>query len=561
MHKYLKQKFTWYNQWHEKWIHGPAHWVVFACAVVTATTFFNYVANSAPGSTIVETVVPTVHAAGQCENRTAISSSCTCGSATVSSGYCCYVTAANPVAQQTQCGYTEVSPHWNHILTFSVDYRYPPAGQEQIEADWNAKHWDAGVANPTNKLTLNPNFAGYLYRLDQTYFSDGYDPHSGLYAQLQSYATANGYDLEDAFLHFSENTVLNGFPGGNASFTCSGQKTLACRIKVYKWNTPRWQINPKSALARAFYAAEWERVTGSTYKGIFLDEHPYFVNGSSSIVSGGKILEYPGLKWTDASFGTQYNVDLVVFLQVQKSVWSAGKKLIPNAAEYSTGGQAMSQSMISDGAFFEFMLDPNRDRYHVGLMYTASDQLLAAGKMVIFATRQKYNADPVDYFPAGYTAGNSSTPGNRARLVELAMYYLGKDAANQFAYFNILGAWGLPYSQSWTGAQEVNIGTPIGGRVTLKTGVDANGQNYTVFARDFTNGYVVLRTKESYAYNTYNDTTSATATLPRTLVPVAADGTLGTNVTQVTLRNSEAAIFVDPTDAVAPAAVTDLQAD
>ena len=551
-----------YQRWHQHWLHGPAHWVVFACAIVVATVLYSYALNANTGGGIVPIASAQVAA---CSNRTALASQCMCGATTVSTGYCCYVTAANPVAQQTQCGYTEVSPHWNHILTFSVDYRYPPAGSAQTEADWNARHWDAGVANPTNKLTLNPSFAAYLYRLDQTYFSDGYDPHDGLYAQLQSYATANGYDLEDAFLHFSENTVVNGFsgaayPGGTASFTCSGQKTLACRIKVYKWNTPRWQVNPKSPLARAFFAAEWERVTGSTYKGVFLDEHPYFVNGSSSIVSGGKIVEYPGLKWNDASFGTQYNTDLVVFLQIQKSGWSAGKKLIPNSAEYSPNGQAMSQSMIADGAFFEFMLDPNRDRYNIGLMYTASDQLLAAGKMVVFSTRQKYNTNPIDYYPVGYTAGNSSTAGNRARLVELAMYYLGKDPANQLAYFNILGAWGLPYTESWTGAQEVNIGTPVGGRVTLKTGVDANGQNYTIFARDFTNGYVVLRTKESYAYNTYNDTTVATATLPRTLVPVAADGTLGTNVTQVTLRNSEAAIFMDPTDAVAPAAVTDLNA-
>lgn len=553
---------TLYTRWHQHWLHGPSHWAILAMAIVVTTTLFSYVLQSTSGEGLVPAASAQVAA---CTNRSAIASQCMCGAAAVSTGYCCYVNAANPVAQQTQCGYTEVSPHWNHILTFSVDYRYPPAGSAQAEADWNAKHWDAGVANPTNKLTVNPNFRAYLYRLDQTYFSDGYDPHDGLYAQLQSYATANGYDLEDAFLHFSENTVINGFPtgtypGGTASFTCSGQKTLACRIKVYKWNTPRWQVNPKSTLARAFYAAEWQRVTGSTYKGIFLDEHPYFVNGSSSIVSGGKIVEYPGLKWNDASFGTQYNVDLVVFLQIQKSGWGTDKQLIPNAAEYSTSGQAMSQSMIADGAFFEFMLDPNRDRYNIGLMYTASDQLLAAGKFVVFSTRQKYNTDPIDYYPSGYTAGNSSTPGNRARLVELSMYYLGKDAANQLAYFNILGAWGLPYSQSWTGAQEVNIGTPVGNRVTLKTGTDANGQNYTIFARDFTNGYVVLRTKESYAYNTYNDTTSATATLPRTLVPIAADGTLGTNVNQVTLRNSEAAIFIDPTDAVAPATVTDLNA-
>ncbi len=46
MHKFLKKKLSWYRQWHETWIHGPSHWVVFACAVATASALITYVAQT-----------------------------------------------------------------------------------------------------------------------------------------------------------------------------------------------------------------------------------------------------------------------------------------------------------------------------------------------------------------------------------------------------------------------------------------------------------------------------------------------------------------------------------
>jgi hypothetical protein len=62
MHKYLKKKLPWYRQWHEQWMTNHAHWLVFACAVLTATWLFSYVAQSAPGQAIVEDIAPAVYA-------------------------------------------------------------------------------------------------------------------------------------------------------------------------------------------------------------------------------------------------------------------------------------------------------------------------------------------------------------------------------------------------------------------------------------------------------------------------------------------------------------------
>lgn len=62
MHNYLRKKLSWYRRWHEQWIHGPAHWVVFACTVLTATSLFSYILHSAPGQAIVANFVPSAQA-------------------------------------------------------------------------------------------------------------------------------------------------------------------------------------------------------------------------------------------------------------------------------------------------------------------------------------------------------------------------------------------------------------------------------------------------------------------------------------------------------------------
>jgi hypothetical protein len=62
MHTYLKQKLPWYSQWHEQWIANHTHWLIFTCAILTATWLFSYVLHSAPGQAIVADVAPVVYA-------------------------------------------------------------------------------------------------------------------------------------------------------------------------------------------------------------------------------------------------------------------------------------------------------------------------------------------------------------------------------------------------------------------------------------------------------------------------------------------------------------------
>ncbi|MFA6587470.1 MAG: hypothetical protein WCT08_00205 [Patescibacteria group bacterium] len=35
-----------YSNWHQLWIHGPAHWMIFACAIIVFTSLFAYCINT-----------------------------------------------------------------------------------------------------------------------------------------------------------------------------------------------------------------------------------------------------------------------------------------------------------------------------------------------------------------------------------------------------------------------------------------------------------------------------------------------------------------------------------
>jgi hypothetical protein len=494
--------------------------------------------------------------AANCTNRDPITISCECNGITRTSGYCCYYQISptiNITHQPTQeCGYTEVSPHWSGILTSKEDYRYPSQSQVTAENEWNTKHYDLLIRDPQLdsqygpvNLQFNPRITMLVYRLDISYFSliDLF----GTYASLQDYAVANDYNIEDAFLHYSETTVVN-LPSGSITIVgCPIVKNQSCRVVTQKHIDPRWMINPMSNLSRNFFGYEWNRLTttpnslGNYYDGIFLDEHPYYsVSGWSSLSSGGTLLEY-NLKFNDTTFQSRYNSDLTTFISAQNIGMQNSKILLLNHAEYVVDSDAVLQTQASDGAFYEFMLDPNRQKLHIVMMLNSAQQLYNQTKIAVFSTRQKSDSAPIDYIPTGYTPGSYSSTNERAKIVELAMYYLGRDTAGKLAYFNILGSWGIPYPQSWTITQEVDIGMPIGNYYTYRKNTNPN---YEIFARNFTRGIVLFRPKEDWNYNTFDDTTAVIVTLPEVMTPVKGDGTLMVPTNQFTLRNSEGVILL-----------------
>lgn len=55
MHMFLREKFRWYKKWHETWIHGPTHWVVFTSAVFVAMLLFSYASSTGGGAGVITT--------------------------------------------------------------------------------------------------------------------------------------------------------------------------------------------------------------------------------------------------------------------------------------------------------------------------------------------------------------------------------------------------------------------------------------------------------------------------------------------------------------------------
>lgn len=500
-----------------------------------------------------------------CANRDPISTSCFCDTNLVSSGYCCYysLNPRNVAHQTTTCGYTEVSPHWGHILTFKEDYRtsyISDLTQRANEMAWGAKHYDAQIGHVDETKAINPNSKMYSYRLDLSYFSKN-DSH-GLYADLLSFIQQNpnrGYNLEDAFLHFSENTTVSltyrTKPAEQVNVTgCPAAQNynISCRAISAVWDDQRWIFNPKSQLTRDFFADLWKKITteitpaGNTLDGLFLDEHPFFPSSGATINSGGKLREY-GNTWSDAATYDAWETDVEGFLQAQRSAWPSDKKLIPNVAAYAKDPDGIAQSMAGDGSFFEMTLSPYTHNGVLPAYWSAAKQLVDAGKVVIFSTNEKFSAAPWDVHPFGTQAGNYFNASKRARALELSMYYLAKDAANKLVYFDILGGWSAPFVNQWNQVQEVDIGKPLGDRYVYSTGTDPNGKSYTVYARSFEKALVLLRPKNSYSTESYDDSTGVTFNLGANYRLVDVDGNnqlIYTALSQITLRNAEAAILL-----------------
>ena len=479
--------------------------------------------------------------AADCPNREPITVACECDGLSYTSGYCCYYDpgAGNVTWQSTTCGYTKWSPHWGHILTAKEDYRYYPSSTRSAEVIWSALNHDLIITFDTADeiIPFNPNIPFYEYKTDLTFGTSTSDQQ---YLDLVAFASAGGYNLEDAFVHFSEDTVIDVYSSGQVSITgCPVTPVQSCRAMTSIWTSDRWIVNVKSDLAKNFRAYQFNLITttpspgGNVLEGLFLDEHPYFPHeiGNAQLVSGGGILEYGGVSIDDV--GNQgvsgpYYADVNNFLAAIENGMQPDKKLIPNHAEYCVRPEAIGQSLAASGAFFEFMLDQYREKYRVVEMWDTGNQLMSAGKIVVFSTRQRGDSQRSD----------------RNKITELAMYYLGKDVENKLAYFDILGGWNHPYTYHWIYAQEVDIGTPTSDYYIYQTGTDPNGWNYDIFARNFTKALVLFRPSESWAYTTYDDTTMVTVNLPEIMTPIDGDGNPLTPLNQIILRNAEGAILL-----------------
>ncbi|HEV2948843.1 MAG TPA: Ig-like domain-containing protein, partial [Gemmataceae bacterium] len=144
------------------------------------------------------------------------------------------------------------------------------------------------------------------------------------------------------------------------------------------------------------------------------------------------------------------------------------------------------------------------------------------------------------------TGGSPTDP--RTQLATLAYYYLLANPATTF--LDLYGGYepNTTWSRHWIPAINYNVGQPLANWFTFASGLDPANRRltYHVYGRQFGRALVLYKPL-SYASGVSGslaNTTATTHSLGGTYYPLHADGTLGSAVTSITLRNGEGAILI-----------------
>jgi hypothetical protein len=198
-----------------------------------------------------------------------------------------------------------------------------------------------------------------------------------------------------------------------------------------------------------------------------------------------------------------------------------------------------------DGCFREFWAIPKTCVVEGGFdsptvcasaQFKMAKELTSHGHFARFMMRASYD-DP--------QYGPSTLYHDRDRMFTLA-YCAMVAGPNSYGGYMPVGAISPPESTQWWPAVGYDFGTPQSDSIyTFQTGTDSKGEAYVIYARYFTKGLVLLKPKPHYNSDLSETGSPVTVVnLPVALRRLNVDGTLGPLVTQVSLKNIEAAIMI-----------------
>jgi len=405
---------------------------------------------------------------------------------------------------------TMSSPHWTHITTMMTDFYY---SWTPAERTWAGQHYDYAMSGMGSAWrAANPAVGHLPYALLWTTIIGGAAGlGSGYNADMKAWFAAHpSYRLEKAFVH------KRGYAADSAH-----------RVFFNIWGSNRWAINPADPGAIAYTVNRVQRITAGE-NGVFFDEAASGDMGAHL----GAMSEFPS--------AIAYNASIAKLLRSIRTGISP-KTIMLNTAEYTT--PADLANAIAAGAVHLEMF--NNFKYS-GMVQRWGwiEQLASLGVFVDVVSA--YGSQDLAHMTTSYPRGNSATNVQRAKLWELASYYLAVTSNPKLIALQLENQWSKPYSTLWTKAQEANIGHPTAARVQKSHGTDPLRNSYLVYTRDFDRALVVLRLQQGWGSQTYTDGTAITVPLPagEKWIPLNADGTVGTAVTSIRLRNSEAAIML-----------------
>jgi flagellar hook capping protein FlgD len=448
-------------------------------------------------------------------------------------------------------------------LRHSVIWYTPTVDATRIAA--SAARYQIGVTgsdmSSANQLAIkaaNPNFLWFIYNSG----SDNYvPPHSPVpeHDLLVSKALAHGWDPEEGYLHYWDDTqvtlegttvLIPGWGGGTAV------NPADARVPVYYKNLERRVINASTGRARQLQkevfiqlAIDTPFAGSSVYPdGIFLDNSTWQVYNYGTIVSGGHVREatnHPLMG--SATFQSWYwNEDYGPFLASLKdtlrtaATWSKDhrpKYLMTNIANSWTDSYVTMD--VADILSMEFEYNAVRD-FGVNAVAEAHrrDRLAA-------------DAGIATVYPATMTQSVSGHIGSfsyaQTMLSNLAWYLVSR---TELTYFFEMGSsapnvagWD---TLTWRGCLDVadnDLGETIGEPYKLSQGTDPLGNAFAVYARPYQNGLALVRPRGDWDEGVETQSAVSVA-LPGPMFPVKPDGTSGSAVSQLNLRNGEGAILL-----------------
>ena len=247
--------------------------------------------------------------------------------------------------------------------------------------------------------------------------------------------------------------------------------------------------------------------------------------------SNGKLAVDPaGVKESLDTYGQSYAALLgAINRRIGPKGW-----VIANTAGGGPGVEAIAQAGVS--SLNEFGLRPlssNHVQFDDLVANLAYSRQLSGGKAY----------EILDSLPQGLSATDP-----RTETATLAMYYAVADPNLSFLMVNGGNSPSSSWTQHWIPAATYNVGKPTGTVHVVATGNDPANSSlvYKVYERDYQNAKVFYKPL-SYTRGvngTTADNTATTMQLDGWYRPLKADGSLGTAINRLTLRNGEGAILV-----------------
>jgi hypothetical protein len=278
----------------------------------------------------------------------------------------------------------------------------------------------------------------------------------------------------------------------------------------------RFATNPSNAHFRAWAVNYMQRLLAATpfATGLFVDN-----SNAAPVLPSTNVVESPA----------NYGADYASLLNAVAQAIGPDKWVMPNT--YSDG--IIQQTA---GYYEEVALKP--------LAHTWQQFESVAGKVATWASLRT----PSPYAVLDVSNQNGSSTDPRTQMAGLAYYYLLADPNRTFIDLFGGNEPGTTWARHWIDALAFNVGQPVGTWSLFASGQDPTNAalTYRVYQRAYTNALVLYKPLSvgSGVAGTLADATATVHQLNGNYRLLMPDGSLGSVITSITLRNGEGAILV-----------------